>query len=136
MTAQEFSAQCEPEGRRGWRASIAELDCEAHAAKLNQLRDEIAHSIHESTGLELCDIVVRLEGIFPEALKRYRVAHDQIAQATKVRDDAAREIRQVVASLRQENLTMRDIGALLGITPQRVAQLVHSDMPGDSVTTP
>jgi hypothetical protein len=111
---------------------VKELDCEAHATKLNQLRDEIAQSIHEQTGLELCDIVVRLEGIFPDALERYRVAHDQIAQATKVRNDAAREIRHVVAALREENLTMRDIGALLGITPQRVAQLVHSDMPGDS----
>jgi vacuolar-type H+-ATPase subunit I/STV1 len=131
MSATEFNAQCETSGRAGWKARVDDVDCEAHALRLDKLREEIALAIHEETGMELCDIVVRLEGVFPDILERYRSAHSQLAEATRLRDDAAKEIRSVVATLRDEKLTMRDISALLGITPQRVAQLVHSDSRGE-----
>jgi predicted XRE-type DNA-binding protein len=128
VTPREFSAQCEAERRGGWRANVADLECEARAKRLDQLKEEVALAIHQETGIELCDIVVRLEGVFPDALSRFHNAHETIAEANRRRDEAAREIRQVVAQLRAENLTMRDISALLGITPQRVAQLAHSDI--------
>jgi predicted XRE-type DNA-binding protein len=74
----------------------------------------------------MCDIVVRLEGVFPDALDAFQSAHRKIDQANTLRHEAAQEIRQVVARLRSEGLTMRDISALLGITPQRVSQLTAS----------
>jgi ABC-type sugar transport system ATPase subunit len=76
--------------------------------------------------MALCDIVIRLEGVFPEVLERFTEAQEKSAEAALLRDEAAREVRKVVADLRAEHLTMRDISALLGITPQRVAQLVNS----------
>jgi signal transduction histidine kinase len=130
MSATEFSAQCEPERHGGWRASVTEVDCEARAKRLDQLKDAIALAIHDETGIELCDIIIRLEGLFPEVLDRFQSAQEKSAHATALRDEAAREVRSVVADLRAEHLTMRDISALLGITPQRVAQLVHSDPVG------
>jgi|AntAceMinimDraft_11_1070367.scaffolds.fasta_scaffold04117_8 signal transduction histidine kinase len=126
MTSAEFSAQCEPEGRGGWRANVAGVDCEAHAQRLDKLREAIALAIHDKTGMALCDIVIRLEGVFPEVLERFTEAQEKSAEAALLRDEAAREVRKVVADLRAEHLTMRDISALLGITPQRVAQLVNS----------
>ena len=126
-SSQEFSAQCEAERSGGWKANVTGLDCETHARRLDQLRQQIARTIHEETGLDLCDIVVRLEGVFPDALERFHRAHEKIAEANSLRAEAAREIREVVAELRAEDLTMRDISALLDITPQRVAQLVHSE---------
>ena len=125
MQHTEFSAQCEQERRGGWRAQVTGVDCEARAKRLDQLKKDVALAIQEETGMELCDIVVRLEGVFPEALERFKAAHSKIAEATKLRDEAAKEIRDVVADLRSEQLTMRDISALLGITPQRVAQLAN-----------
>ena len=127
MTQKEFSAQLEAEKRGGWRANVAEVDCEASAKRLDRLRKEVAQAIAIETGLDECDIVVRLNGAFPEALERFHLAHEKIAEATRLRDEAAQEIRRVVADLRNEQLTMRDIAALLGITPQRVAQLAHSE---------
>lgn len=111
------------------------MDCETHAKRLDRLRDDIALTIHEETGIELCDIVVRLEGVFPEALDRFVLAHEKLDRAAALRDEAAREIRDIVSSLRAENLTVRDISALLGITPQRVSQLAPSD-PGDGAMKP
>lgn len=126
-----FTAQCEAERSGGWKANVSGLGCEAHAKRLDQLRERIARNIQDQTGLELCDIVVRLEGLFPDALERFHSAHEKIAEANMLRSEAAREIREVVAQLRAEDLTMRDISALLDITPQRVAQLVHSELPKD-----
>lgn len=133
MTSTEFSAQCEPQRLGGWKANVSGVDCEAHAKRLDQLREAVALAIQDETGMELCDIVVRLDGVFPEALERFRSAQEKSAESTRLRDEAAREVRDVVADLRAEHLTMRDIAALLGITPQRVAQLVNSESTGAPV---
>ncbi len=134
MTSTEFSAQCEPQRFGGWKANVSGVDCEAHAKRLDQLREAVALAIQDETGMELCDIVVRLDGVFPEALERFRHAQEKSAESTRLRDEAAREVRDVVADLRAEHLTMRDIAALLGITPQRVAQLVNSESTGVPVS--
>lgn len=127
MTQTEFSAQCEAERHGGWKASVAEVDCEARAKRLDRLREEVAKTISAETGIDECEIIVRLEGVFPEALERFRAAHQKIAEATTLREEASAEIRRVVSELREQQLTMRDISALLGITPQRVAQLANSN---------
>jgi predicted transcriptional regulator len=41
-----------------------------------------------------------------------------------MQDEASAEIRSVVTRMRDEGLTMRDIAVLLGVSPQRVAQLL------------
>ena len=47
-------------------------------------------------------------------------------QATEVQERASRESRAAVHALRQEGLTLKEAGYFLGITPQRVAQLLSS----------
>ncbi len=47
-------------------------------------------------------------------------------QSLKLQEEASKEVRDVVARLRSEGLSMRDIGVLLRISPQRVAQLTES----------
>jgi hypothetical protein len=129
-SSREVTAVCESERHGGWRATVPELGCEAHAKRLDQLKERIALEVHEHTGIELCEVVVRLEGVFPEALRRFEEAHLKMSEATRLRDEASSEIRHVVGELRKENLTMRDIAALLGISPQRVAQLVSEAQTG------
>jgi signal transduction histidine kinase len=50
-------------------------------------------------------------------------AQTKMREAAKLQDEASNEIRDVVSRMRDEGLTMRDIAILLGVTPQRVAQL-------------
>jgi predicted transcriptional regulator len=45
-------------------------------------------------------------------------------EAQRLQDEASAEIRKVVSRMRDEGLTMRDIAVLLGVSPQRVAQLI------------
>jgi len=44
--------------------------------------------------------------------------------ASKLQEEASVEIRDAVYRMRGEGLTLRDIAVVLGVTPQRVAQLV------------
>jgi DNA-directed RNA polymerase specialized sigma24 family protein len=39
--------------------------------------------------------------------------------------DASRRNRQAVAALRADGLTVRDVGVILGVSPQRVSQLIE-----------
>jgi hypothetical protein len=50
-------------------------------------------------------------------------AQAKMRDATRLQEEASNEIRDVVGRMRDEGLTMRDIAVLLGVTPQRVAQL-------------
>jgi DNA-binding CsgD family transcriptional regulator len=53
-------------------------------------------------------------------------AQEKMRQSLKLQEQASKEVREVVARLRGEGLSMRDIGVLLRISPQRVAQLTES----------
>jgi predicted transcriptional regulator len=54
-------------------------------------------------------------------------AQEKMKQAAKLQEEASAEIRAVVGRMREQGLTMRDIAVLLGVTPQRVAQLAPCD---------
>jgi predicted transcriptional regulator len=54
-------------------------------------------------------------------------AQEKMKQAAKLQEEASAEIRAVVGKMREQGLTMRDIAVLLGVTPQRVAQLAPCD---------
>jgi len=53
-------------------------------------------------------------------------AQEKMRESLKLQEEASREVRDVVARLRSEGLSMRDIAVLLRISPQRVAQLTES----------
>ena len=63
------------------------------------------------------------EGRVMTSTLRTRIANQQ-RKAQKLQDEASAEIRTVVSRMRDEGLTMRDIAVLLGVSPQRVAQLI------------
>jgi predicted transcriptional regulator len=50
-------------------------------------------------------------------------AQEKMRIASRLQEEASSAIREVVGRMRDEGLTMRDIAVLLGVTPQRVAQL-------------
>jgi hypothetical protein len=53
-------------------------------------------------------------------------AREAAAEATEVQARASRESRAAVQALRDEGLTLKEAGYFLGVTPQRVAQLLTS----------
>lgn len=82
--------------------------------------------MHQSQGVERCDIIVKIETTLPGVVCDLEAAQDKMLEARRLQEEASREIREIVSRLREEGLSMRDIGMLLQISPQRVAQLTGS----------
>ena len=59
-------------------------------------------------------------------LEQVNRAREVSLEAAEVQERASRESRAAVQALREEGLTLKEAGYFLGVTPQRVAQLLNS----------
>ena len=72
------------------------------------------------------DIIVKIETSLPGIVCDLEAAQEKMLESRRLQEQASREIRDIVSRLRSQGLSMRDIGVLLQISPQRVAQLTES----------
>jgi DNA-directed RNA polymerase specialized sigma subunit len=122
----EIKAECERKAG-SWRVRVPELDNLLISTKrLDLATEQIKDLVHEFQGIDRCDIIVRVETSMPGIMCDLEAAQEKMREANRLQEQASREIREVVATLRKEGLSMRDIGVLLRISPQRVAQLTES----------
>ena len=61
-----------------------------------------------------------------DVLDQVARAREVSLEAAEVQERASRESRAAVQALRKEGLTLKEAGYFLGVTPQRVAQLLNS----------
>ena len=112
----------------GWLIAVPELDNYKTTVKRLDKGTELIKSLAEKvTGESKCDIVVKVEAVMPGIICDIEAAQNKMREATRLQEEASNEIRDVVSRMRDRGLTMRDIAILLGVTPQRVAQLVSCD---------
>lgn len=116
---------------RGWWVVVVD---DLERGKTTQVRriDQIDQAVRELVVLELDlpesamdDVDIEIDVELPEDL-RCEIASARAAQADadKARRDAAARTVEVVARLRDElGLTVRDVGKVLGVSPQRAQQL-------------
>jgi septation ring formation regulator EzrA len=122
----EIRAECERKAGQ-WSVRVPELNNLLISTKrLDLATEQIKDLVHESQGVERCDVIVRVETSMPGIMCDLEDAQQKMRDALRLQEEASREIRDVVARLRSEGLSMRDIGVLLQISPQRVAQLSES----------
>ena len=122
----EIKAECERKAG-GWSIRVPELDNLMISSKrLDVATEQIKDLVHEYQGIDRCDVVVRVETSMPGIMCDLETAQEKMREANRLQEEASREIRDVVARLRNEGLSMRDIGVLLRISPQRVAQLTET----------
>jgi DNA-directed RNA polymerase subunit F len=108
----------------GWRVEVPQLDNFATIAKrLDKISEQIKDLAHDLTGEERCNVIIKVEAIMPGIICDLEAAQEKSREAVRLQEEASAEIRDVVSRMRDEGLTMRDIAVLLGVTPQRVAQL-------------
>jgi metal-dependent amidase/aminoacylase/carboxypeptidase family protein len=119
----EITAHCERKADV-WLISVAELGGLTTTAKrLDKATEQIKKLAEDATGADKCEIVVKVEAVMPGIICDLEAAQEKMRVATRLQEEASSEIREVVGRMRDEGLTMRDIAVLLGVTPQRVAQL-------------
>lgn len=122
----EITAECERKAG-GWRVRVPELDNLLISTKrLDVATEQIKDLVHEYQGVDRCDVIVRVETSIPGIMCDLEAAQEKMRESNRLQEQASKEIRDVVARLRNEGLSMRDIGVLLKISPQRVAQLTES----------
>lgn len=109
----------------GWLIACPELDNFTTTSKrLDKATEQLKALAEKTSGESQCDIVVKVEAVMPGIICDIEAAQAKMRDATRLQEEASNEIRDVVGRMRDEGLTMRDIAVLLGVTPQRVAQLV------------
>lgn len=72
--------------------------------------DEVKLDIHVNTDPDIAELITAL--------------HASSHATRKARDNEAKTRRQVVRALKKKDLPTRDIGALIGLSHQRVAQIL------------
>lgn len=121
----EIKAECERKGKT-WRVRVPELDNLLISTKrLDVATEQIKDLVHEFQGIDRCDVIVKVETSLPGIMCDLEDAQEKMREAHRLQEEASKEIRDVVSRLREEGLSMRDIGVLLRISPQRVAQLTE-----------
>lgn len=94
------------------------------ARRLDQI-PEMVCDILEMEGVT--GATVTINPLLPDDLAQALAeAKRAAAQAQVATDLAARQSREVASQLRASGLTVRDAGELLGVSPQRISQLVNS----------
>lgn len=108
----------------GWRIEVPQLDNFVTTSKrLDKATEQIKDLAQAITGEERCEIIIKVEAVMPGIICDLEAAQEKSREALRLQEEASAEIRDVVSRMRDEGLTMRDIAVLLGVTPQRVAQL-------------
>lgn len=85
------------------------------------IRDAIAGALGSDPASFEVDLSFDLAADVADLVHR---ANEAAAEAAEVQARASRESRAAVQALRDEGLTLKEAGYFLGVTPQRVAQLL------------
>lgn len=111
----------------GWVVEAPELDgLKTTAHRLDKAEELIKALAAKQLGEPVCDIIVKIDAVMPGIICDIDNAKSKMDLSNKLKDEAAAEMRDVVRRAREQGLTLRDIAVLLGVTPQRVAQLVEA----------
>ena len=87
------------------------------------IRDAIAGALNVNPDSFELELVFDLDS---DVLDQVTRAREASLEAAEVQERASRESRAAVQALRKEGLTLKEAGYFLGVTPQRVAQLLNS----------
>lgn len=109
----------------GWSVEVPELDGYTTTAKRLDKVDGQIREIAKARNLGTdCELIIKVDAKLPGIICDLEQAQEKMKLASKLQEEASAEIRDAVHRMRGEGLTLRDIAVVLGVTPQRVAQLV------------
>lgn len=112
-------------GEQFWLVTVSEIQRTTQARTLREVEPMVRDLIAVMEQVDPQSIELNCDIVFPS------VAYQHWARAAKLREDSARaqaqaaeEARAAALELAKLGLTVRDVGALLGVSHQRAAQLI------------
>ena len=123
----EVKARCEREAD-GWAVEVPDFkNLHLTAKRLDKVAALVKEAAKNYGITDNCDVVIKVIASMPGLICDMESAQEKMKQAAKLQEEASQEIRDVVRKMRAQGLTMRDIAVLLGVTPQRIAQLTNQN---------
>jgi hypothetical protein len=120
----QLQAVCEKTAE-GWQVEVAALDnLKISSKRLDKVEAHIRELAKNHPIAGDCELVIEIIAKMPGIICDVEAAQEKMRLAAKLQEEASIEIRSVVGRMRDEGLTLRDIAVLLGVTPQRIAQLI------------
>ena len=114
----------------GWwimHARIPRTIIYTQAKRIDEIEPMIRDAIAGVLDVDLESFAIEL--IFDldaDVLDQVNRAREASTEAAEVQERASRESRAAVQALRNEGLTLKEAGYFLGVSPQRVAQLLNA----------
>lgn len=131
---QKTTVIADAEWEDGWWIVTARgyNDVFTQARRLDQVPGYVAEVLHLMHGVPVESVEVTVEAQPPPdldpVLRRVETAR---AEAARASTEAGAAVREAAEALRKRGLTQRDTGRLLGISFQRVSQLLRSSASGE-----
>lgn len=115
---------------RWWMVHVPELDQLTQARRIGEVEEMARSLIAISTGTRVSDIAIDIVSVNVPAVGDIASVANNVRQLrTRARDSEAEAAAATIKYSRQmadAGIPVRDIAQLLGISPQRVSQLVNS----------
>ena len=112
-----------------WAIEVSDVQGGLHtqARRLDQVAATVADAVALAVDVspETIEVTV-IPQLAPRDAELIDAARHASQEAVRASEFASQLSRQAVAQLRSEGMTVRDVGGLLGVSPQRVSQLVES----------
>ncbi|WP_136314237.1 hypothetical protein [Actinomyces procaprae] len=110
-----------------WVLEVPEVGAVSQVRRLDQARDEMREAVAYLAGIPESevdfDVQTTLPADYVEHMAEARRLREQADAATR---RAADESRAAARVLREGGLTLREVGMLMGVSHQRVAQLLDA----------
>ncbi|WP_426303029.1 hypothetical protein [Arthrobacter sp. R-11] len=112
---------------RTWFVESAQIDgLTTQARTVAEIPEMVRDLAAMITGRPESDFDVEITFDAPEVAAHLRQAEDLAAKADALRAESARERHEAAMVLKRQGVTVRDIGAVLGVSHQRAQQLVSN----------
>jgi len=122
---------------RWWMIEIPEVDGLTQARRLDEVETMARELIAVTLDVPLSEVVVSVSGIEVEGqdVLATKALVDELRTRAKEAEEMASVLtREFAASLTAANVPVRDVSRVLGVSHQRVSQIVHSSTKAEALT--
>ncbi|MDO5099656.1 MAG: hypothetical protein Q4D85_13025 [Corynebacterium sp.] len=110
-----------------WVLECAEVGAVSQTRRLDQVADEMREAIAYLAQLDESEVDIVVEPIVNPAIAELKERADYLyRQSDEIRAEAIQTRQAVVAALKEQGYTVRDMGIILDVSYQRAAQLAAS----------